>query len=117
MPVVPSDATADAPPQLDAQIEPQIEPRIEMVFFDIGGVMYDDTVYARSWMKALRESGAVFTDEEFEREYVDGPGRPVRVVPAPPDAHASSARMRSWRPSRHAPRSTGRTRPRRSTPT
>lgn len=42
-----------------------------MVFFDIGGVMYDDTVYARSWMKALRESGAVFTDEAFEREYVE----------------------------------------------
>jgi HAD superfamily hydrolase (TIGR01549 family) len=42
---------------------------IEMVFFDIGGVMYDDTVYARSWRKALRESGAVFTDEEFETEY------------------------------------------------
>ena len=61
MPLVPSDATADAPPE--------IEPRIHMVFFDIGGVMYDDTVYARSWMKALRESGAVFSDEAFEREY------------------------------------------------
>ena len=40
-----------------------------MVFFDIGGVMYDDSVYARSWQKALRESGARFTDEEFELEY------------------------------------------------
>ena len=40
-----------------------------MVFFDIGGVMYDDRVYARSWRKALRESGAEFTDEEFELEY------------------------------------------------
>lgn len=40
-----------------------------MVFFDIGGVMYDDKVYARSWRKALRESGAQFTDEEFELEY------------------------------------------------
>jgi len=40
-----------------------------MVFFDIGGVMYDDSIYARSWMKALRESGASFTDEEFEAEY------------------------------------------------
>ena len=40
-----------------------------MVFFDIGGVMYDDSVYARSWQKALRESGAEFTDEEFEAEY------------------------------------------------
>ena len=42
---------------------------LEMVFFDIGGVMYDDSVYARSWQKALRESGAEFTDEEFEAEY------------------------------------------------
>jgi putative hydrolase of the HAD superfamily len=40
-----------------------------MVFFDIGGVMYDDTVYARSWMLALRESGASFSDEEFHAEY------------------------------------------------
>jgi HAD superfamily hydrolase (TIGR01549 family) len=40
-----------------------------MVFFDIGGVMYDDSVYARSWQKALRESGAECTDEEFDAEY------------------------------------------------
>ena len=40
-----------------------------MVFFDIGGVMYDDTVYARSWMRALHESGASFTDDEFDAEY------------------------------------------------
>lgn len=40
-----------------------------MVFFDIGGVMYDDRVYARSWQRALRESGAEFTDKEFEVEY------------------------------------------------
>jgi HAD superfamily hydrolase (TIGR01509 family) len=44
-------------------------PLVEMVFFDIGGVMYDDTVYARSWMRALRESGGEFSDEEFDREY------------------------------------------------
>jgi FMN phosphatase YigB (HAD superfamily) len=42
---------------------------IEIVFFDVGGVLYDDTVYARSWNRALREAGAVFTDEEFEDEY------------------------------------------------
>jgi putative hydrolase of the HAD superfamily len=40
-----------------------------MVFFDIGGVMYDDSVYARSWRAALRESGATFSDEDFEAEY------------------------------------------------
>lgn len=45
------------------------DPALEMVFFDIGGVMYDDTVYARSWRRALRESGAQFTDEEFDLEY------------------------------------------------
>ena len=40
-----------------------------MVFLDIGGVLYDDTVYARSWERALRESGAMFSDEEFDAEY------------------------------------------------
>lgn len=40
-----------------------------MVFLDIGGVLYDDTVYARSWQRALRESGATFSDEEFDAEY------------------------------------------------
>jgi putative hydrolase of the HAD superfamily len=44
-------------------------PPVEVVFFDIGGVLYDDTVYARSWMRALREHGADFSDEEFDREY------------------------------------------------
>ena len=42
---------------------------IEIVFFDVGGVLYDDTVYARAWHRALREAGADFTDEEFEAEY------------------------------------------------
>ncbi len=42
---------------------------LEMVFLDIGGVMYDDGVYARSWARALREAGAEFTDEEFAIEY------------------------------------------------
>lgn len=42
---------------------------LEMVFFDIGGVLYDDTVYARAVRTALRELGATFSDEEFERVY------------------------------------------------
>jgi HAD superfamily hydrolase (TIGR01549 family) len=42
---------------------------IGIVFFDVGGVLYDDTVYARAWHRALREAGADFTDEEFEAEY------------------------------------------------
>jgi HAD superfamily hydrolase (TIGR01549 family) len=42
---------------------------IEIVFFDIGGVMYDDTVYARAWHRALRDAGARFTDAEFDDEY------------------------------------------------
>ena len=42
---------------------------IEIVFLDIGGVLYDDTVYARAWNRALRDAGATFTDDEFEEEY------------------------------------------------
>lgn len=42
---------------------------IEIVFLDIGGVLYDDTVYARAWNRALRDAGARFTDDEFEEEY------------------------------------------------
>ncbi|MBI3647429.1 MAG: HAD family hydrolase [Actinobacteria bacterium] len=40
-----------------------------MVFLDIGGVLYDDGVYARSWQRALREAGGSFTDDEFAEEY------------------------------------------------
>lgn len=42
---------------------------IEIVFFDIGGVLYDDTVYARAWHRALRDAGARFTDQEFDEVY------------------------------------------------
>ncbi|HEX6400392.1 MAG TPA: HAD family hydrolase [Actinomycetota bacterium] len=42
---------------------------IEIVFLDIGGVLYDDTVYARAWHRALRDAGARFTDEEFDAVY------------------------------------------------
>jgi len=42
---------------------------LEMVFFDIGGVMYDDTIYARALHTALRALGGRFTDEEFDRVY------------------------------------------------
>ena len=45
------------------------EQAIEMVFFDIGGVMYDDTVYARALNTALRSLGATFTDAEFDDVY------------------------------------------------
>lgn len=42
---------------------------LEMVFFDIGGVMYDDTIYARAMHTALRALGGRFTDEEFDEAY------------------------------------------------
>jgi len=42
---------------------------IEMVFLDIGGVLYDDRVYARAWQRALRDAGATFTDDAFDAEY------------------------------------------------
>src|SRR3954463_13405793 len=43
---------------------------IDMVFLDIGGVMYSDRRYRGSLRKALRELGARFSDEEFDAEYL-----------------------------------------------
>ena len=42
---------------------------VAFVFLDIGGVLYDDRVYADALRRALREAGAVFDDEEYEVEY------------------------------------------------
>ena len=42
---------------------------VTFVFLDIGGVLYDDRVYADALRRALREAGAVFDDEEYEAEY------------------------------------------------
>ena len=42
---------------------------IDQVFLDIGGVLYDDRVYANAWRRALREAGGTFTDEAFDTEY------------------------------------------------
>jgi putative hydrolase of the HAD superfamily len=50
-------------------IPQHLKRRILMVFFDIGGVMYDDTVYARALNTALRTLGASFTDIEFDDVY------------------------------------------------
>jgi putative hydrolase of the HAD superfamily len=46
-----------------------VGPTLEMVFFDIGGVLYDDTIYARAINTALRALGASFTDREFDDVY------------------------------------------------
>ena len=42
---------------------------IDFVFLDIGGVLYDDRVYAEALRRALREAGGGFTDEEYDAEY------------------------------------------------
>jgi HAD superfamily hydrolase (TIGR01549 family) len=42
---------------------------IDYVFLDIGGVLYDDRVYAEAWRRALREAGGEFTDARFDEEY------------------------------------------------
>jgi HAD superfamily hydrolase (TIGR01509 family) len=42
---------------------------IDHVFLDIGGVLYDDRVYAEAWRRALREAGGSFSDASFEEEY------------------------------------------------
>ena len=42
---------------------------IDHVFLDIGGVLYDDRVYAEAWRRALREAGGEFSDARFDEEY------------------------------------------------
>ena len=42
---------------------------IEVVFLDVGGVLYDDAVYRRALLRALRELGADVTDDAFDAEY------------------------------------------------
>jgi HAD superfamily hydrolase (TIGR01509 family) len=49
--------------------EQEVGAALEMVFFDIGGVMYDDTIYARAIHTALRTLGASFSDREFDDVY------------------------------------------------
>ena len=44
---------------------------VDFVFLDIGGVLYDDRVYAEAWRRALREAGHAFSDEAFDAEYAD----------------------------------------------
>ena len=42
---------------------------LDVVFLDIGGVMYRDDGYREALRIALRELGAQFADEAFDREY------------------------------------------------
>ncbi|HZD81143.1 MAG TPA: HAD family hydrolase [Actinomycetota bacterium] len=42
---------------------------LEMVFLDIGGVLYGDAGYREALRRALRELGARFSDQEFDAEY------------------------------------------------
>lgn len=45
--------------------------RLEVVFLDIGGVMYDDAVYRQALLDALRELGASMSDDAFTAAYED----------------------------------------------
>jgi HAD superfamily hydrolase (TIGR01549 family) len=79
---------------------------IDHVFLDIGGVIYDDRVYAEAWRRALREAGGAFTDAAFDDEYAAcraGQDRSFRVHLAAaflgpdPDLRALEARAaRYW---------------------
>src|SRR3954452_1985644 len=47
---------------------PGVPEAIDHVFLDIGGVLYDDRVYAEAWRRGLREARGTFTDAAFEEE-------------------------------------------------
>jgi len=42
---------------------------LEVVFLDIGGVIYDDRTYRRAVLHGLRDLGATVTDEAYEAAY------------------------------------------------
>ena len=42
---------------------------LQVVFLDIGGVIYDDRVYRRAVLRGLRDLGAAVTEEEYEAAY------------------------------------------------
>jgi FMN phosphatase YigB (HAD superfamily) len=45
---------------------------VEVVFLDIGGVLYRDQGYRDALRRALRELGGAFADEAFDAEYDAG---------------------------------------------
>jgi FMN phosphatase YigB (HAD superfamily) len=42
---------------------------LDVVFLDVGGVIYEDTVYRHALLRALRDLGSPVTPEAFDREY------------------------------------------------
>ena len=58
-----------APSQSGPVGSDQVPGSIDFVFLDIGGVLYDDRVYAEALRLALREIGAVFDDADYDTEY------------------------------------------------
>src|SRR5581483_10275082 len=46
-----------------------VRERLEMVFLDVGGVLYRDDGYRLAIRRALRELGAAFADEDYDAEY------------------------------------------------
>src|SRR4051812_1611601 len=72
---------------------PGVPEAIDHVFLDIGGVLYDDGVYAEAWRRALREAGGAVTHAAVEEE-----DAARRVAPSPPrgrrDVHRCGVRGR-----------------------
>ena len=48
---------------------PGVGDRLQVVFFDVGGVLYRDEGYMNALRRALWDLGAAFTDAEFDEEY------------------------------------------------
>jgi HAD superfamily hydrolase (TIGR01549 family) len=46
-----------------------VDDRLEVVFLDVGGVLYRDDGYRSALRRALRDLGATFADVEFDEEY------------------------------------------------
>ncbi len=79
--------------------------RVEVVFLDVGGVLYRDDGYMSALRRALRDLGATFADAEFDEEY-EGCRRDQsgsfrarlarRFLGPEPDLRAVEARAERW---------------------
>jgi HAD superfamily hydrolase (TIGR01549 family) len=79
--------------------------RLEVVFLDVGGVLYRDDGYMNALRRALRDLGATFADAEFDEEYEacrrDQSGSfrarlARRFLGQEPDLRAVEARAERW---------------------
>jgi FMN phosphatase YigB (HAD superfamily) len=88
-----------------------VDAPVEVVFLDVGGVIYDDACFAIALLAALRELGGEVDDDYYWRAYdelrqaQDGLGRRLAARFLPPGADPAALRARTAARWHHPPES------------